>query len=92
MHHEEDEGDDGHEPATASGGASVRAKGNMREETRACDRKTRAKIWLSLLGNCQVQNAKPLGMTIFFPLHLQLGVGKQQQMPNQNCQTIGGDD
>jgi hypothetical protein len=28
-------------------------------------------------------------MAIFFPLHLQLGVGKQQQMPNQNCQTIG---
>jgi len=29
-------------------------------------------------------------MTIFFPLHLQLKVDKQQQMPNQNCQIIGG--
>jgi len=28
-------------------------------------------------------------MAIFFPLHLQLRVGKQQQMPNQNYQTIG---
>jgi len=30
MHHEEDEGDDGHEHAIASGGASLRAKGNTR--------------------------------------------------------------
>jgi hypothetical protein len=28
-------------------------------------------------------------MTIFFLLHLYFGVGKQQQMPNQNYQTIG---
>ena len=50
-----------------------------RKETRACDRKTRAKIWPGPLGNCQVENVKPLGMAIFFPLHLQLGVGKKYQ-------------
>ena len=87
--HQEEEGDE-HKPATASGSASIRAKENTREETRACDRKTCARIWLGPLGNCQVKNAKPLGTAIFFSLHLHLGVGKQQQMPNKNCQTIGG--
>ena len=74
MHHkEEDEGDDGHEPATASGGASVRSKGNMREETRACDRKTCTKIWLGPLGNCQIQNVKPLGIGHIFSFAFAIG-------------------
>ena len=63
---------------STSGGGSLHATAKPREQTAACDRKTRGKILSGPLGNCQVQNAKPLGMTIFFPLHLQLGVGKQQ--------------
>jgi hypothetical protein len=38
---------------------------------------------------CQVQFAKHLEMNYFSTCHIVFGLGKQQELPNKKCKTIG---
>jgi hypothetical protein len=44
---------------------------------------------VSFFGFWQVNFAKPLEITFFSPLHIDLRVGKLHLLPNKKCKTVG---